>query len=187
MIHIGSSYSHYEKLLERIEPEKIESRYQYLYEEIIKFIDSLRYDRPNIGEKLFVNERALMHCILEYFEDIEKVKSAHDLNNTNSPKVNAYMAYWFLRRHPIQIATMEDDDDDLMFVNEKFVLSMLISFLTQGSESKPLNEQDLKLYKNFINSFYYFLKFRRLDPQSIEMILLSFRLGGVFPECRDIE
>ena len=38
-----------------------------------------------------------------------------------------------------------------------------------------------------VNSFFYFLKFRRLDPQAIEMVLLSFRLGGVYPECKAIQ
>ncbi len=125
MINIGSSYSHYEELVKRIGPEKIQNRYEYLYEQIKQFIRSLRPDQPEINQKLQINERALMHCILEYFEDIEKVKSAHELEHTNSPKVYAYTTYWFLRRHPIQLLTVEDEDDDLVFVNEKFVLSKI--------------------------------------------------------------
>ena len=96
------------------------------------------------------------------------------------------MSYWILRRHPIQLLSI-DCDDDLVFVNEKFVLSMLMSFLTLGAESKTLSELDRDMYKSFANTFYYFLKFRRLDPQSIEMILLSFRFGGVYPECKDVQ
>lgn len=187
MIHIGSTYSHYENLIERIGSEKICHRYEYLYEQIRQFIESLRPDQPDIYNKLVINERALMHCVLEYFEDIEKVKSAHKLEHTNSPKVYAYMAYWFLRRHPIQLLSSEDEDDDLVFANEKFVLSMLMSFMTHGSEAKPLGDKDLSMYKAFLNTFYYFLKFRRLDPQSIEMLLLAFRLGGVFPECKAVQ
>ncbi len=185
MIHIGSYYSHYETLVKQIGPEKIQNRYEYLYEQICQFIDSLRSGHPEIEKKLQINERALMHCVLEYFEDIEKVKSAHELEHTNSLKVQAYMTYWFLRRHPIQLLTAEDEDDDLVFVNEKFALSMLMGFLTQGSEAKPLSGEDLSIYKAFLNSFYYFLKFRRIGPQAIEMILLAFRLGGVFPECKN--
>lgn len=128
-----------------------------------------------------------MHCLLEYFEDILKVKSAHGLDHTNSHKVNAYLAFWLLRRHPIHILTEDGENDDLVFANEKFVLTMLMSFLTQGAETKALSDVDLKLYKAFVNSFYYYLKFRKLHPQAIEMILLSFRLGGVYPECKDIQ
>ena len=185
MIHIGSEYRQYKDLIELIGLEKIESRYQFLYDEIIKFIAC--FERENIEQKIRINERVLMHSVLEYFEDILKVKSAHDLSHPNSPKVIAYTAYWLLRRHPIQVLAEDNENDDLVFVNEKFILSMIMSFLTYGAESKPLVDGDLEIYMAFINSFYYFLKFRRLDPQSIEMILLSFRLGGIFPECKDVQ
>lgn len=184
MKFIGSEYKHYETLIEQVGEDKINDRYEYIYEACSQFIKS--FDDPEIEKKLQINERALMHSILEYFEDIWKVKTAHVLDHANTPKVYAYMAYWFLRRHPIQTLAGDNTDDDLVFVNEKFILSLLMSFLTQGSEAKPLTDGDLDAYVAFANSFYYYLKFRRLDPQSIEMILLSFRLGGVFPECKDV-
>ncbi len=186
MIHIGSGYRHYEDLINRIGEERIKARYEFLHEQMLQFIAGFDRERNGIGNRLSINEHALMHAILEYFEDIEKVKSAHDLEHTNSPKIQAYMSYWILRRHPIQLLSI-DCDDDLVFVNEKFVLSMLMSFLTLGAESKTLSELDRDMYKSFANTFYYFLKFRRLDPQSIEMILLSFRFGGVYPECKDVQ
>lgn len=187
MRFIGTEYKHYEVLVEQVGEEQIQNRYEYLHSLISQFIDG--FGRKDIREKLCVNERILMHCVLEYFEDILKVKSAHELNHTNSPKIIAYTVYWILRRHPIQVTlTAEDgENDDLVFANEKFALSMLMSFLTHGSETTPLVGRDLEIYKAFINSFYYFLKFRRVDPQAIEMILLSFRLGGVFPACKDVQ
>ena len=184
MINIGSQYKSYEDLYKSVGIDKINDRYNYLYEEISAFISRFG---EGAEEKLKLNERILMHCVLEYFEDILKVKSAHGIEHTNSHKVNAYMAYWLLRRHPIQIIASGEEDDDLVFANEKFVLSLLMSFLTQGAEAKPLVGKDQDLYIAFINTFYYYLKFRRLDPQTIEMILMSFRLGGVFPECKEIQ
>lgn len=185
MKNIGSGFGDYSDLVKRIGVEQIKARYEFLYEEVNIFFDS--FGRNDIREILKINERSLMHCVLEYFEDIEKVKSAHNLDHTNSPKVMAYTAYWFLRRHPIQISDLAEEDDDLVFANEKFVLSMLISFLTMGAESKALIGDDKDIYIAFVNSFFYFLKFRRLDPQAIEMVLLSFRLGGVYPECKAIQ
>lgn len=184
MKFIGSEYKHYETLVQQVGEDKIRDRYQFIYEAISQFIVSL--NDPQIEQKLQINERALMHSVLEYFEDIWKVKNAHELDHANTPKVYAYIAYWFLRRHPIQVLAADPEDDDLIFINEKFILSLLMSFLTHGSEAKPLVKSDLSAYIAFANSFYYYLKFRRLDPQSIEMILLSFRLGGVFPECKDM-
>lgn len=186
MINIISGYRHYEELAQRIGVDRIIERYEYIYEEMTKFIQTLSQTRDYPEIPVRINDRALMHAVLEYFEDIEKVKSAHDLEHTNSTKITAYMAYWLIRRHPIQLSSL-DCDDDLVFINEKFVLSMLISFMTHGSETQPLTEIDREIYIAFVNTFYYFLKFRRLDPQSIEMILLAFRLGGVFPDCKDVE
>lgn len=186
MIHIEGGYKHYEDLVEKVGINRIDERYQFLYESVSKFIDRFALDDDNIKGQIRINERLLTHAILEYFEDIDKVKTAHDLEHTNSPKVMAYMSYWFLRRHPIQLLS-NIENDDFVFINEKFILSMLMSYLTSGNEAKPLSDIDRDIYIAFVNSFYYFLKFRRLDPQTIEMILLSFRLGGVFPECKNIQ
>lgn len=183
MIYIDSHYEHYEKLIESVGLEKIRNRYEYLYKSISNFIEKFSELGPN--NQLTINERILMHCVLEYFEDIEKVKIAHDLEHTNSPKVVAYTAYWLLRRHPIQVIGEDDPSESLVFVNEKFVLTMLMSHLTFGSEAKPLAGKNLDIYRAFVNSLFYYLKFRKLDAQSLEMIILSFRVGGVFPECND--
>ena len=177
MKFMASEYTNYENLIERVGIDKIEHRYQLVYEEMAAFIERL-----NAQESLLINERVLMHALLEYFEDIEKVKSAHDLDHTNSPKVMAYLAQWLLRRQPIQILTQNDNDENLVFVNEKFVLAMLMSFMTRGSETKSLVQDNLKVYKAFLNSFFYYLKFRRPDAQAIEMIILAFHAGKIFPE-----
>ena len=181
MRNIDSHYEHYEKLIETVGTDKIQARYEYLYQMMANFI--ARFAKLGHEGQLKINERILMHCVLEYFEDIEKVKSAHDLEHTNSPKVVAYTAYWILRRHPIQIVGEDDSSETLVFANEKFVLTMLMSNLTFGSESKPLVGDQLDIYKAFANSLYYYLKFRKLDAQALEMMILAFRAGGLFPEC----
>jgi len=185
--YIRNQYKHYEDIIKEIGEERIKTRYEFLHAQITQFINN--FNRNDVNAKLYINERVLMHSILEYFEDILKVKSAHDLGHTNSSKIIAYTAYWILRRHPIQINLSSEDgeNDDLVFANEKFVLSFIMEFLIHGSETAPLIDIDSEIYTAFVNSFYYFLKFRRLDPQSIEMILLSFRLGCVFPDCKNVQ
>lgn len=183
MINIESHYEHYEQLIQKETPEKIQQRYQDLYERMSMFIEEF----PEGKTKLCINERILLHCVLEYFEDIEKVKIAHRLTNTNSPKVQAYTAYWILRRHPIQVLETGVEAEDLVFANEKFVLSMLMGYMMSGQETKPLVGDELKTFRAFMNSFYYYLKFRRLDAQAIEMVLLSFHLGNIFPRSSFVE
>lgn len=180
MVNIESEYSNYIDIVARVGVDEIRSLYSQQYNEVLEFLE--RFDRT--GEKLFVNERTLMHAVLEYFSDIEKVKSAHNLQHANSIKVKSYLYYWFLRRKPIQIQTIAPEDDDLVFINEKFVVSEVMSFLTLGSETKALVDEDIDIYEAFANTFYYYLKFRQVEPQSLEMIMLSFHLGGVFPECK---
>lgn len=181
MKFIASEYTNYEGIVKRVGIDRIENRYKFIYEEMTSFIGRL-----NAKERLIINERVLMHSVLEYYEDIEKVKNAHELEHTNSPKVMAYLTYWILRRQPIQILTQEDNDENLVFANEKFALTMLMSFMTRGSETKSLVKDNLKVYKAFLNSFFYYLKFRKPDAQAIEMILLSFNTGKIFSETQDL-
>lgn len=171
---IKSFYGDYSELFEKDTEGKIESRYELLLQEMTEFIASI-----NAQDKLVVNERLLMHTVLEYFSDIQKVKNAHDLEHANDYKVFSYMAYWLLKRKPIQILAWEDDDENLVFANEKFVLTMLMGFLLHEKETRPLAGDDLDSYRGFIESLYYYLKFRRPDPQALELILMAFQSGKI--------
>lgn len=173
MKNIKSIYTNYADNWDNEDIEKISKRYQFLYQEMSDFIK-----RIDAEDKLQINGRSLMHTVMEYFEDIAKLKSAHNLKHANEPKVIAYTAYWLLRRKPIQL--LIEDDDDLVFANEKFVLSFMIQFMTKGRETVPLADDDLDLYRGFLNTLYYYLKYRKLDAQSLELILMSFKAGTLF-------
>lgn len=177
MNKIGNSYKHYEDLVKQVGAEKIERRFDYLLHCMCDFID-----RIQAKDHLYVSDRLLMHSVLEYFEDISKVKDAHEIEHANSTKVMSYSAYWILRRHPIQIVNQEEYDDKLVFANEKFVLTWLIQFLIHEHETIPLVGEQLSAYRGFLNTFFYYLKFRKLDAQSIEMILLAFQAGQIITE-----
>ena len=41
----------------------------------------------------------------------------------------------------------------------------------------PIVGEKATSFKNFLNTFYYYLKFRRCDAQSIELMLLAFKAG----------
>lgn len=174
MNQIKSSYTNYLHLIDTFGEEKIQRRYEFLYQEIKEYIERL-----NAQDKLVINERILMHTVLEYFEDISKLKKSHDLEHSNEPKVIAYTSYWILRRKPIQL-TANEESEELVFANEKFVLSFIIQYLTKGNETLPLVGNVLDQYKGFLNSLYYYIKFRKLDAQSFELILLAFQAGKLF-------
>ncbi len=179
MKHIKSYYDNYSDLIERIGEDKIISRYEFLFREMMAFISDLDSDH----KYLCVNESLLMHSVLEYYKDIEKLKKAHDLQHANDPKVVAYTAYWLLKRKPIQFNLFIDEDElseNLIFVNEKYVLSIIIHALLIEQETRPIVDDALDIYRGFISTLYYYLKFRKLDAQSIEMIIMAFEAGKVF-------
>ena len=154
MNHIKSYYSDYSQLVKEVGDEKIQSRYEFLFQEMTEFIKRL-----NAAEKIVVNERLLIHAVLEYYEDICKVKAAHDLTHTNDPKVIAYTSYWLLRRKPLLLLSTDDEAENLVFANEKFVLSFIMEYLLYDQESQPLSGDKLNIYKGFLDSLYYYLKF----------------------------
>lgn len=45
--------------------------------------------------------------------------------------------------------------------------------------NKPIIEEKSIAFKNFLDTLYYYLKFRRCDAQSIELMLLAFQAGKI--------
>ena len=43
----------------------------------------------------------------------------------------------------------------------------------------PLVGNKSTVFKNFLDTLYYYLKFRRCDAQSIELMLLAFKAGRI--------
>ncbi len=147
---------------------------------------SLFISNINLSEIAYVHQGILSHVVLDYFSDIERLKSFHKLALANSYKIMAYEVSWILRREPIQLKQKNFDGDilsnDLVYLNEKFALSYILSFLTQQfSEDLVKNivniDKDKKPLNGFINSLYYYLKYRDCNPQCLEMIMLSFHAG----------
>jgi hypothetical protein len=64
-------------------------------------------------------------------------------------------------------------------VNEQFALVMIVHFLQDGKKEFALLKGNDKL-NFFMDSVYYFLKYRRCDAQMLELMLLSFEAGGIY-------
>ena len=62
-------------------------------------------------------------------------------------------------------------------VNEKFLLTRLTSYMLQDDINMPILSEKKKAFKNYLDTLYYYLKFRRCDAQSIELMLLAFKAG----------
>ncbi len=168
-------YDDYTDILGEFGKERIQERFSDLYVSYDKFIKE-----NNLGENVKINDFTLMHAILDYFTDISRLKHFHKITRTNTFKIISYEISWLLRRKPLQI--IKDYNEELVYINEKFLLSYIMSYLTQivGYDFfDGLSDENKKAFNGYIDSLYYYLKYRNCSSQSLEFALLSFGAGIV--------
>lgn len=173
MDKIQELYTSYDDIVNKVTLQRVQERFRDLNQSYIDFIES-----ENISDKVKVNSFMLIHAILDYFTDIARLKDFHKIDHTNSYKTLAYEISWLLRRKPLQV--LEDENESLVYINEKFILSYAFNFITESKKSiryQELNEVKKQCFHGFIESFYYHLKFRNCDPQVLELAMLSFEAG----------
>lgn len=127
---------------------------------------------------LRIHEMALTHAVMDYYSDIQRLKEYQKIERVNEIKIKAYETFWLLKRKPIQLMK-QLEDDKMLYVNEKFLLTRLTSFMLGEDMNIPLVEDKKKAYTNYLDTLYYYLKFRRCDAQAIELVLLAFQAGRV--------
>lgn len=174
MNNIENTYINYDELVAAVGGEEvIKSRIQQISQEMIDFLEI------NKLEKIaYIHEMALTHAVMDYFSDIQRLKDYQKIDHVNEIKIKAYETFWLLKRKPLQL-TGQIDDDRYLYVNEKFLLTRLTSFMLEDSINMPIVEEKSIAFKNFLDTLYYYLKFRRCDAQSIELMLLAFKAGQI--------
>lgn len=173
MNNIENTYINYDELVKSVTKEVIESRIRQISQEMLDFLGS-----NSLEEIAYVNEMALTHAIMDYFADIQRLKEYQQIEYANEIKIKAYETFWLLKRKPIQLKT-QIDDDRYLYVNEKFLLTRLTSFMLEDDINMPIVGDKSIAFKNFLNTLYYYMKFRRCDAQSIELMLLAFKAGRI--------
>ncbi|TGY88011.1 hypothetical protein E5329_26230 [Petralouisia muris] len=153
--------------------DKFEQRFSSLLDNMIDFIK-----KAGIEGKVTVNELSLGYMLLDYFEDIRRLKEFHKIEHINSIKIVAYTSYWFLRRKPIQILEQEKE---LLYINERFVLAYIMDFMS-GDDEVPILLRENDGLKSFSESLFYFLKYRFREASSLEIMLTAFFAGQIYQE-----
>lgn len=113
---------------------------------------------------------------MDYFSDIKRLKDYQHIEKVNEFKIKAYETFWLLKRKPIQLKR-QLEDDRWLYVNEKFLLVRLSSFMLQDDMNVALVDERRKGLKNYLDTLYYYLKFRTCDAQALELMLLAFEAG----------
>lgn len=162
----------YRDVLESFGRDKVAKRFDNLMEQLNEFIKRKSYDN-----NVRICESAVEQAVIDYFTDLYRMKCFHKLDLANYVKITAYMAYWLVRRKPLQV--IEDDKTrvGLVFCNEDFVLSFIMRFL-QKTASPPFDDDGT--YKEFISTLSYTLRYRTLTPQMLELMITGFRAGSIY-------
>ncbi len=174
MNNIENTYINYDELVKSVGGEAIiKSRIEQISQEMLDFLAVNKLD-----EVAYIHEMALTHAVMDYFSDIQRLKDYQKIEHVNEIKIKAYETFWLLKRKPLQL-TKQLEEDRCLYVNEKFLLTRLTSFMLEDNINMPIIEEKSTAFKNFLDTLYYYLKFRRCDAQSIELMLLAFKAGQV--------
>lgn len=174
MNNIENTYIRYDELVVDVGQDVIEKRIKQISQEMIDFLKV-----NQLEDFAYIHEMALTHAIMDYFSDVQRLKEYQNIDHINEIKIKAYETFWLLQRKPLQLKK-QLDDDRYLYVNEKFVLTRLTSFLLAEDINKPLVGEKSIAFTNFLNTLYYYIKFRKCDAQSIELMLLAFKAGQLF-------
>jgi len=148
--------------------EKIINRINFLIEKITAFKNQCNFE-------VDIDFNLLELAVLDYFTDMYRLKQFHRIETASPLKVDSYMSYWFLRRHPLYCIRKNknlEKEDASIYINEKFIYTLLWERIV--SECKFDIKSDLdKEVDNFSNFLFYFLRYRDVTPQSIELMLTT--------------
>ncbi len=164
----------YMELFDKVGREKFESRFTELLKEINAFLHQAQYDG-----NVVCNERILYHVLLDYYSDILRLKEFHDIKYAKTDKVIAYLIYWIIRRKPIQLKEFSDTEKDI-YVNERFACTLLLSECLLNNSDKNLTKEQAQKFDKYVDLLLYYFKYRQVNPQVIELVIESFKIGKFF-------
>ena len=173
MRNIENIYTDYNGLVDEITEEVIKNRIKQLQAEMQAFIDSNK-----LQDKVFIHQMALNHAVMDYYSDIQRLKNYQEIGHINEVKIKAYETFWLLKRRPLQLKA-QLEDDKWLYINEKFLLARIASFILRDNINIPLTKEKKEAFTNFLDTLYYYLKFRKNDAQAIELMLLGFDAGRI--------
>lgn len=150
----------------------IEERYKNILmqmQDVLEALDLMKY--------IDINTSLLGQAIIDYFEDIDRLKKFEDIDKINVDKIYAYETFWLLRRKPIQIV---DNNIGISFthINEKVFTFILIAKMI-GEIGKNSDDINPKL-ESFVELIYYNFKFRIFTQKSLEFVISAFFCGCSF-------
>jgi len=149
----------------------IVSRYLSVLRRFESFITSKK-----ITQCVIVDQELLKTAIFDYFVDIARVKDFQQLQRANPEKIYGYMAYWLLKRKPIQVTRPFFGSK---FINELFIATFIITSILAEKKLKS-TQCDKSNFDKFQSLLIYHLKYRLVTQQSLELTIEAFFCGYGF-------
>lgn len=147
MRNIENIYTDYNGLVDEITEEAIKNRIKQFQAEMQAFIDSNK-----LQDKVFIHQMALNHAVMDYYSDIQRLKSYQEIGHINEVKIKAYETFWLLKRRPLQLKA-QLEDDKWLYINEKFLLARIASFILRDNINIPLTKEKKEAFTNFSNNW----------------------------------
>ncbi len=155
-----------------IDEYPVKQRFKNILKQIQDVIEAL-----GISEFVTVDTDLLGQAILDYFEDIDKLKKFEGIKKVNVDKIYSYETFWLLKRKPIQVIS-NSSKKNLIFVNEKiFTFIFIVKILAELGISRETKNTRLL---SFFELIYYNFKFREYTQKSLETVVSSFFCGYSF-------
>ena len=160
----------YDFIIEHFKEERMRSRYEWLYDLMLSFIEA-----EKLTDKVYISEKTLNHVVIDYYVDIYRLKEFQDIEKVHDSKIYAYLSFWLLRHKVLQLNNNENEE--LVFINERFVQELLRSYLFKEPENISIAYKKKEDVNNFLDTLIYYFKYRDYSAKGIEMIILAFQAG----------
>lgn len=146
------------------------NRFQHWLEELQEIIA-----RRGLEDKVQVNGYLLGKAVMDYFEDIDRLKDFEGIDRANETKIYGYHAYWLMKRKPIQFLSAVVDKEQDLYINELACTTMIVSKIYE-EKGLDITKGSKELYK-FFNLLYYNFKYREYTQKTLEIMINAFFLG----------
>lgn len=133
------------------------------------------YEENQLKGKIYFNDDIFHYCLIDILIDLARLKYFHDISRVNYVKFIAYTASWCLKRKPFQL--MEGCDEELIYVNERFALTLLLQASSCYDADVSYCEEEQEDIIKVIQQIYYHLKYRNTNPQTLELFLIGMDIG----------
>lgn len=160
---------YYQQLIE-IYP--FEERFRNILTQIQDVLEAL-----GVLEQVTINTDLLGQSIIDYFDDIDRLKRYEDIDKVNVDKIYGYETYWLLKRKPIQIIEGEVSVE-FLHINEKVFTFILIAKMLKEMQ-KGFDDTNPRMF-SLIDLIYYNFKYRLHTQKTLELLISGFFCGCAF-------